>query len=265
MTIFQSIIFGIIQGIGEFLPISSTAHLVLMPHFTGWADPGLTFDIALHVGTLVAVLTFFYKDWINVFTSAYVNFKKGGVKSFKNELLFLLIIGTIPGVLFGLLFEEKAETVFRSPLIIASALIVAGALLYWADKKYKGDKELKDITLKDSLFIGLFQAIAIIPGVSRSGITITAGLLKNFNRANAARFSFLLSTPIIMGSAILKLPELINTGINTSLAIGILASAISGYLAIKYLLKFLEKYGYEIFFWYRLGLGVIIILLYFVK
>lgn len=265
MTIIQSIIFGAIQGLGEFLPISSTAHLVLVPYFTGWVDPGLSFDIALHVGTLVAVLTFFYKDWINIFTSAFINLKKDGVKSFQKELLFLLIIGTIPGVFFGLLFEDKAETIFRSPLIIASALIAAGALLYWADKKYKGDKELKDVTLKDSLLIGLFQAIAIIPGVSRSGITITAGLFKGFNRANAARFSFLLSTPIIMGSAILKLPELINTGINISLVTGIMASAISGYLAIKYLLKFLEKYGYEIFFWYRLVLGLVIVLFYVLK
>ncbi|MBU4216710.1 undecaprenyl-diphosphatase UppP [Candidatus Parcubacteria bacterium] len=265
MTIIQSIIFGAIQGVGEFLPISSTAHLVLIPYFTGWADPGLTFDIALHVGTLIAVLAFFWKDWINIFSSALVNLKKDGIKSFKKELLFYLIIGTIPGVLFGLLFEKKAETIFRSPLVIATALILAGTLLYWADKKHKGNKELKDVTLKDSVIIGLFQALAIIPGISRSGITITAGLFKNFNRANAARFSFLLSTPIIMGSAILKLPKLLATNLDSSLLVGILASAIFGYLAIKYLLKFLEKYGYGIFFWYRLGLGIIIITFYLLK
>lgn len=265
MSIFQSIILGAIQGLGEFLPISSTAHLALVSYFTGWTDPGLTFDIALHVGTLVAVLTFFWKDWFDIFTSAITNVKKEGFMSLKKELLYFLVIGTIPGVVFGLLLEDKAETIFRSPLIIASTLIIAGFFLYWADKKFKGQKELKDVNLKDAIFIGLFQALAIIPGVSRSGITITAGLFKNFNRSNAARFSFLLSTPIIAGSAILKVPELFASGLESSLLIGILTSAIFGYLAIKYLLRFLEKYGYELFFWYRLTLGIIIILFYLAK
>lgn len=265
ITIMQSIILGAIQGLGEFLPISSTAHLVLVPYFTGWTDPGLAFDISLHIGTLIAVLAFFWKDWLNIFSSAFYNFKKSGIKSFKKELLFYLIIGTLPGVLFGLLFEDKAETTFRSPVIIAFTLIFAGTLLYLADKKFKGGKELKDVTMSDSLLIGLSQALAIIPGVSRSGITITTGLFRNFNRANAARFSFLLSTPIIIGSALLKTPELINAGLNASLLSGILSSAIFGYLAIKYLLKFLEKYGYEVFFWYRLILGLIIIIFNFAK
>lgn len=264
-TITQSIILGAIQGLSEFLPISSTAHLILVPYFTGWTDPGLAFDIALHIGTLFAVLTFFWKDWLNIFSSAFINFKKDGIKSFKKELLFYLIIGTIPGVFFGLLLEEKAETTFRSDLIIASSLIIAGSLLYWADKKHKGQKEIKDVNLKDALIIGFFQAIAIIPGISRSGITITAGLFKNFSRAGAARFSFLLSTPIIVGSAILKIPELAGTGLSTPLFFGILSSAIFGYLSIKYLLKFLEKYGYSLFFWYRLALGIVIILFYFNK
>jgi len=265
MSIIQSIILGAIQGLGEFLPISSTAHLVLLPYFTGWADPGLSFDIALHIGTLIAVLAFFWKDWLNIFTSAINTVKKEGISGFKKEILFYLIVGTIPGVLFGLLFEKKAETVFRSPLVIAIALIIAGAILYWADKKYKGNKELKDVSLKDSIIIGLCQAIAIIPGVSRSGITITAGLFNNFNRTEAARFSFLLSTPIIMGSAVLKMPELLSAGINSNLIAGILASAIFGYAAIKYLLKFLGKFGYGIFFWYRLGLGIVIILFYLTR
>lgn len=265
VSIIQSIILGAVQGLGEFLPISSTAHLVLIPYFTGWKDPGLAFDIALHIGTLIAVLAFFWKDWLNIFSSAFINFKKDGIKSFKNELLFYLIIGTIPGVLFGLLFEEKAETIFRSPILISFTLIFAGALLYWIDKKHTGTKELKDVTLKDSLMIGLSQALAIIPGVSRSGITITTALFRNFNRANAARFSFLLSTPIIIGSALLKTPELINAGLNISLVSGIISSAVFGYLAIKYLLKFLEKYGYEIFFWYRLALGAVIITFYLLK
>lgn len=265
ITIIQSIVFGAVQGLGEFLPISSTAHLVLIPYFTGWSDPGLTFDIALHVGTLIAVLAFFWKDWLDIFSSALTNIKKRGVIAIKKELLYYLAIGTIPGVILGLLLEKKVETVLRSPLLIAFTLIFAGAFLFWADKKNKGQKELKDINLTDSVIIGICQAIAIIPGVSRSGITITAGLFRNLNRATAARFSFLLSTPIIMGSAILKLPELFATNISAPLIIGIITSAIFGYLSIKFLLKFLEKFGYGAFFWYRLGLGLLIISFYFLK
>ena len=264
-SLFQSLIFGIVQGIGEFVPISSTAHLILVPYFTGWKDPGLSFDVALHLGTLIAVLAYFWKDWVNILNSSWLNVKRNGVKGFKNDLLFYLIIATVPGVIFGLLLEKKAESIFRSPILIALTLIIAGMFLYWADKKWAGKKEIKDLNIKNALIIGLAQAFAVIPGVSRSGATITAGLWQKLNKISAARFSFLLSTPIIAGAALLKLPSLLKNGLDTFLIVGILSSAISGFLAIKFLLKFLEKYGYGLFFWYRLILGIIILLFYFFK
>lgn len=259
------IVFGLVQGLGEFLPISSTAHLILLPFFTGWEDPGLSYDVALHLGTLVAVIAFFWNDWVKIFSSGLNGYKKDGVRGFKKELLYFLIIATIPGVIFGLLFDKKAETSLRSPLLIAITLIIAGAILYWSDKRFKGNKNIGDVNVKDAIVIGLSQAIAVIPGFSRSGMTISAGLYCNLNKISAARFSFLLSTPIIMGAAILKIPGLIRAGIDSSIIIAVLSSAIFGYFAIKYLLKFLEKYGYGIFFWYRLALGIIVLLVYFSK
>lgn len=261
----QPLVFGLVQGLGEFLPISSTAHLILLPYFTGWPDPGLSFDVALHLGTLIAVIAFFWKDWLDILFSGWNSFKKEGINGFKTQPLYYLIIATIPGVIFGLLLDKKAETVFRSPLLIAIALIVAGAILYWTDKKYQGSKNIGNISLRDSVIVGLSQALAVIPGFSRSGMTISAGLYRGLNKISAAKFSFLLSTPIIMGAAVLKLPHLIRDGLDSSTIIGILSSAIFGYLAIKYLLKFLEKYGYAIFFWYRLLLGIIVLLIYFYK
>lgn len=260
LTIFQAIILGLVQGIGEFLPISSTAHLVLVPYFFNWPDPGLSFDVALHVGTLLAVLAFFWRDWLNIFGTTYKNLKTNGLRNWKSDMLFLLVIGTIPGAVFGVLLESKAETIFRSPIVIACTLILAGIILYWADKKFKDGKDLKEVNLKDALWIGLAQTVAIIPGISRSGATITAGLARKLNKISAARFSFLLSTPIIAGAALVKLPHLFKGGFNIPLVVGILVSAVSGFLAIKYLLRFLEKRGYAIFFWYRLLLGLVIML-----
>ncbi len=270
MSIIQSIILGIVQGAGEFLPISSTAHLILVPYFTGWKDPGLAFDVALHVGTLIALLLFFWKDWLDIILSF---LSKLGIKS-KNQpsakyyiqntnMLWLIVIATIPGAIFGFLLENKAETILRNPIIVAFALSLMGLVLYLADKYFKHRKDLKQLSWKDSLLIGISQAVAIIPGVSRSGATITAALARGINRSDAARFSFLLSTPIIFGAAMLKLPKLFSEGINLSIILGIIFSALSGYLAIKYLLKYIEKTGYGIFFWYRLGLAVAIVVFYY--
>ncbi len=287
--IFQSIVLGVVQGLGEFLPISSTAHLILTPYFFGWRDPGLSFDVALHLGTLIAVLMFFYADWIVIFKSALNTIKRFNnfndpekIRQVENlpdknsythisdrryvyneKLLWFLIIATIPGVLAGYFLEAKAETIFRSPLIIALTLSLIGLLLYVADKKAKKIKNLQSISRGEALIIGAAQALAIIPGVSRSGATITAGLFLGLDRTSAARFSFLLSTPIIFGAAILKIPELLQQGITVPIILGILTSAASGYLAIKYLLKFVEKSSYAIFFWYRLALAFIIVYYYF--
>jgi undecaprenyl-diphosphatase len=285
MSIFQSIILGIVQGAGEFFPISSTAHLIVIPYFFRWPDPGLGFDVALHLGTLVALLAFFFWDWIAIIYLAFFKNSKflprrqaGKIQNsklqFKIEkfkilynpgLLWLIIIATIPGVVFGLLLEKKAETIFRNPLLVAVMLALMGLILFLVDKYFNARKDINKISLVDSIIIGFSQAVAIIPGVSRSGATITAGRAMGINRVDAARFSFLLSAPIIFGAFILKLPKLFSEGININIILGIIFSALSGYLAIKYLLKLVEKSSYQIFFWYRLGLAALIVLVYLVR
>lgn len=272
--ILQSIVLGIVQGLGEFLPISSTAHLILIPYFFGWPDPGLEFDVALHAGTLIAVLAYFWKDWIEIFKLTFARYKiqdtmtrqnpnyQLPIANYNNNILWFIIIATIPGVLAGYFMEEKAETVFRNPIVIALTLAIFGLILYLIDKYIQHRKNIGEVSLKDSIIIGLSQAVAIIPGVSRSGATITAGLASRLDRVSAARFSFLLSTPIIFGAAIFKLPYLFQEGISIPIFIGIVVSAASGYLAIKYLLKFITKVGYGIFFWYRLILAVAIASVY---
>ncbi len=277
-SIFQAIILGLVQGLGEFLPISSSGHLVIVPWLFGFSDPGLAFDVALHAGTLIAVLAYFYKDIICIFKLAFKNnfqFPISNFQSISNEkkidagysknTLWLLALATIPGVLAGYFLESQAETIFRSPLLVALALALAGWILYIADKHIKHRKNLQEIGWKESLAIGLSQAVAIIPGVSRSGATITAGLFAGLDRKSAARFSFLLSAPIIFGATFLKFPQLIKNGLDAMIVVGIIVSAVSGYLAIKYLIKFIEKTSYKIFFWYRLVLALIIALAFYWK
>lgn len=268
MNILQAIILGIVQGMGEFLPISSTAHLILVPWFLGWKDPGLAFDVALHLGTLIAVVSFFWQDWIDIFKLTFqkksIIFEKGK-EDYPKNLLWFLIIACVPGALFGFLFESRAETIFRNPFLIAGMLVFGGYILYWADKYALKKKNITEVSLKDSILIGLSQAIALLPGISRSGATITAGLFVGLTRESAARFSFLLSTPIIVGAALVKVPHLFEEGITEPLIFGIVASAVSGYYAIKYLLKFVQKDSYVVFFWYRLTLAIFIGIVYFLK
>ncbi|MEI7890782.1 MAG: undecaprenyl-diphosphatase UppP [bacterium] len=269
LNIFQAIFLGVLQGLGEFLPISSTAHLILAPWFFGWTDPGLSFDVALHIGTLVAVVWFFWQDWLDIFKAASNSLLKTKYTiktiSYQANMLWLLMIASIPGAIFGFLFDKKVEEMFRSPLLIAMTLSLVGLALYFIDKYATCRKDISKLGLKDAFLIGLSQAIAIVPGVSRSGATMTAGLALGFSREQAARFSFLLSTPIIFGAAIVKVPHLLKAGMTMPLVFGILAAAISGYLAIKYMLRFIAKVGYAPFFWYRVGLAFIIIIVYILR
>ncbi|MFA7209742.1 MAG: undecaprenyl-diphosphate phosphatase [Parcubacteria group bacterium] len=258
--IIQSAALGLAQGLGEFLPISSSAHLVILPWLFGFSDPGLAFDVALHFGTLVAVLGYFWRDWLDIFRSALL--KKESRMGYAENMLWLLMAATIPGAIIGLALESKAETVFRNPLLIAVALSAMGLALYITDKKAKQEKGMSEIGWKEALSIGFSQAIAIIPGISRSGITITTGLIQGLDRVSAARFSFLLSTPIIFGAAILKMPRLFESGMDMGVFTGILVSAASGYLAIRYLMRFVEKTSYRIFFWYRIIFAAVIIAVY---
>lgn len=266
MDIFQAIILGLIQGLGEFLPISSSGHLVLTPWVFGWEDQGLAFDIALHFGTLIAVIGFFWKEWFAIFCAFFgIHHKLCEERKYPSNFLPLLVAGTVPGALLGFILEEKVATVLRSPWVIVTSLTIFGGLLYLADLKARKSKEMNLITLKDTLLIGFAQALAIIPGTSRSGITITVGLALGFGRKGAAKFSFLLATPIIFGATAFKAKDLLGAGIGTPEIVGIAVSAISGFFAIAGLLKFVEKVSYKVFFWYRIVLAAVIVLLIFIR
>jgi len=258
LTTVQAIILGLFQGLGEFLPISSSAHLVLVPWLFHWEDPGLTFDIALHVGTLIAVIAYFWKDWLRLVTQGFT-----APKTMDGHLFWYLVIATVPGAIVGYALEKKAETIFRTPLLIAVALIVMGAILYWAERKSAKQDDLNNVTLRTSFLIGLSQALAIIPGVSRSGITMTTGLFSGLNREAAARFSFLLSAPIILGAAIIKVPYLVSHPdvINANFLIGMVVACISGIASIGFLLRYVQTKTFLPFVWYRFAVGALVIII----
>ncbi len=262
MTILQAVILGLAQGLGEFLPISSSAHLVLIPWLLTWTDPGLTFDVALHVGTLVAVVLYFWKDWWQLIIKGFTD-----VRSVKGRLFWYLVAATVPGAIGGFLLEKKAETVFRSPLLIAVMLIWMGIFLYWADRRSAKKMEMDKITLGTSIFIGISQVLAIVPGVSRSGITMTTGLLTGLNREGAARFSFLLSTPIIFGAAMVKLPGIISNPslITLDFTIGMAVSCITGIASIGFLLRYVQTKDFLPFVWYRFILGALVIIVTLIR
>lgn len=261
MDLLQAIIYGIVQGLGEFLPISSTAHLVLVPWLFGWQDPKLAFDVALHLGTLIAVVGFFWKDWIRLF---FAGIK--GTRTADGRLFWYLVIATIPGALFGKLFEDKVEGTFRNPALIGLMLIVMGLVLYLVDKYGRKEVKLEKAGLWRSILIGLSQAVALIPGVSRSGITMSAGLFSGLTRESAARFSFLLSAPIILGGVVLKIKEIIHPAISLGPYLtAIVTSAIVGALSIKFLLDYLRNKGFGIFVVYRFILGAVVIALFFIR
>ena len=256
MNVFQAIVLGTVQGLTEFLPVSSTAHLIIIPKLLGWEDPGLTFDVALHLGTLVALLLFFWKDWVELIQSGLANTPGRG----RDPLFWYIVLATIPGGIAGLLFEKKADRDLRDLRIIAAALILLALVLVIAELKGRKRKELGQISMSDAVVVGCAQALAIVPGVSRSGVTITAGLFRGMRREAAARFSFLLSTPLIAGAAAKKTLEIVKEGLPHSEVVpfiaGIIASAIVGILAIKILLKFLQSHSTFVFIYYRIALGI---------
>lgn len=262
MTAFQALVLGLIQGLTEFLPISSSAHLALAPWLFGWQDPGLAFDVALHFGTLVAVLWYFRAEWAKLISSAISIIRKRRVETIEERRVVFLILATIPGAIGGLLLEKKAETAFRAPALTAIALIVMGIVLWAADRYSKMDRELGTMRWLDALLIGVAQVFALIPGVSRSGSTITTGRLLSFDRQSAAVFSFLMSMPIIAAAVVLKGPEVVRAGgMTTPLIIGILAAAVSSWLAISILLRYVTRHSYGIFALYRVVLGVTVLLI----
>jgi undecaprenyl-diphosphatase len=246
---------GLIQGLSEFLPISSSAHLILAPWFFGWPDPGLTFDVALHVGTLIAVVIYFWRDWIALFRPA------PRPRSPEGRLFWLLIVGAIPGGIAGALLDNLAEQTLRSPLLIAGTLSVMGLVLFAADHWGRRDRGLLDISPSDAVLIGIAQALAIVPGVSRSGTTIAMARGRGIERADAARFSFLLGSPIILGAALFKLRHLVGVpgAIDGPFLAGVATSAVVGMLSIGFMLRYLRNAGFGIFVVYRLLLAGLVI------
>ena len=273
MDIIQAIILGIVQGLTEFLPVSSSAHLVFMTDLLGLPQ-NVAFDTILHLGTLVAVVGYFWKDVlliISSFISSVLDIFRGKFKAGLEEkpfkkLSWLLIIGTIPAGKAGILFQKQFEALFSDVLYVGFFLIVTGLLLWGAERVKPGTKDVKDITFKNAIAIGIFQAIAIAPGISRSGATISAGLFSGLNRELAARFSFLLSIPAILGAAVVQMRHINNVDISTlTMIAGFLAAMIFGYLAIKLLLKIIKERTLMIFAYYCwiVGVAAIIISLYF--
>lgn len=261
-TIFQSFILGALQGLAEFLPVSSSAHLSLAPWAFGWEEPGLAFDVALHVGTLVALLGYFRAEWIALVRAALSIVVDRRVETDEQRRVIFLIIATIPGAVAGLLLEKQAETVFRTPALTAVALMVMGAILWAVDARASHGRALGNMTTKDALLIGCAQAFALIPGVSRSGATITAGRGLGLDRTSAATFSFMMSMPIIAAAAVLKVPKaLAASGLSLSLGVGVTTAAISSALAISVLLRFVRTRGFGVFAIYRLALGAAVLAL----
>jgi len=286
VTILQAIILGIVQGLTEFIPISSSAHLVIIPWLFQWTDPALeslTFDVALHLGTLLALLVFFAADWIRLIRAgiaSIVERKIGG--DLDRRLAWLLVIGCIPGGIAGVLVESKITEWFHTPnapiqpaAMVAMGIIIAllGALLFLAERFARHERKMDELSLKDAIAIGLAQAFAVFPGVSRSGSTITAGLALGLERETAARFSFLLSAPIIAGAGLKSLWEIykgIQAGAIASADLilfpaGFIAAAVSGYLCIKFLLRFLQKNSTNIFVYYRWALAALVIVVALVR
>ena len=260
MNIFQAIFYGIIQGITEFLPISSTAHLniaqiIIDPHAT--TESMRIVDVAMHMGTLAAVIIFFFKDWINLFKKGFSQ-----PKSTDGKLFWYIIIATIPAAIIALVFNKASEKISNNLIIISIALIGLGIVLYFADKLSEKTVNLEKVGLTNSLLIGLSQALALIPGVSRSGITITTGRLLKIDRVSAAKFTFLLSTPTLLGAGIFKLKDLVLPHSQyLPFAVGILTAAIVGALCIKFLLDFIKTKGFAAFALYRCALGAVILIL----
>ena len=260
MTIFQALVLGIVQGLTEFLPVSSSAHLALTPWLFGWQDPGLAFDVALHFGTLITVLWYFRKEWIALIQATVRIIRTRRLEGPHDRRVLYLILATIPGAIGGLLLEKKAETAFRAPSLIAVNLIVMGVVLWLVDRISRQEKNLDAMTAKEAVTIGLAQVLALLPGVSRSGATISAGRALKFDREAAAVFSFLMSMPIIAAAVVLKGPDALQSnGLTAEIVVGVAAAAISSWLAIAVLLRYVSRNSYGIFGLYRIIAGLFIL------
>jgi undecaprenyl-diphosphatase len=283
VAFFIAIVLGIVQGLTEFIPISSSAHLIIVPWLFRWDDPGLSFDIALHLGTLTALLWFFWSDWVRVVRAGVASIIERKIgQDADRRLAWFLVIGTIPGGLAGLMAQSEIEKLFHQPdashtagPMIAMAVIIAllGVALFIVERTARHTRGLNQISLKDSVIIGLSQALAIFPGVSRSGSTITAGLALGLQRETAARYSFLLSAPIMLAAGAKSLYDVL-TGLSSGamtqsdllmMAVGFVTAAITGYFCIKYLLRYLQRNSTDIFVYYRWALAIFIVVIALIR
>jgi undecaprenyl-diphosphatase len=263
--IIKAIVLGIVQGLTEFLPISSTAHLRIVPALFGWEDPGAAYSAVIQIGTMLAVVIYFFKDLLKISSKVVMNLKnKKFITDYESKLGWYIIIGTIPIIIFGLLLENLIENEFRSLYVISFSLIFFAIILGIAEKLSKKNLDLKDITLGKALIVGFAQALALIPGASRSGVTITGGLFAGFNREAAARFSFLLSVPAVLLSGLYEfykiLPVLTDQSA-LSLIVATVTSFLSGILAIELLLRYLRTHSTFVFVLYRIALGILLLVL----
>lgn len=260
MTIIQSIVLGILQGVGEFLPISSSAHLILIPYLLDWQESSMAFDIALHFGTLLAVLVVYFQEWWNLFIGAVKNLNSKK-KNKEGKMFWYLVVATIPAALVGFFLDDIIENYFRGQIwLIALFLALMGVFIYagdrWASKHYKKREiTFEKITLKQAFLIGCSQAFAVFPGFSRSGTTILAGRLMGLSKEAITKFTFLLSVPIIAGATVLKIGELKFT---SEVILGIVTSFIVGIISIKFLLNYIKKHDFSVFAFYRIVLAIIV-------
>lgn len=264
MDYLQALILALLQGLTEFLPISSSAHLILLPRLLGWLDQGLAFDVAVHVGTLAAV-AFYFKQDIARLTSAWCANVSTGTSSDDSRLAWAVIVGTVPVLALGLVVNSWLIEQLRNPLLIAATTLVFGLLLFWADKSGSRTRDEHALTLQQAAVIGCAQALALIPGTSRSGVTITAGLALGLTRNAAARFSFLLSIPVILAAGGVKLVELLQQPEPISwliLGLGTLVAAITAYLTVHFFLALVERVGLMPFVVYRVVLALFLFYLF---
>jgi undecaprenyl-diphosphatase len=269
VTLIEAIILGIVQGLTEFLPISSTAHLRIVPALLGWADPGAATSAIIQLGTMLAIVAFFRRDILRLF-QAFVRglVRRQPFEEFESRLAWYIAVGTIPVGILGLLFKNFIETSARSLYLIAASLIILALILALAERISARRRDTSTITFGDSIIVGFAQALALIPGSSRSGTTITAALFLGFTREAAARFSFLLSIPAVVASGLFELFEVRHslTGLGAlDLSVATLVSAVTGYAAIAFLLRYLRTHTTYVFIWYRIFIGVVVFLLVFLK
>jgi undecaprenyl-diphosphatase len=271
MPLYQAIILAIVQGLTEFLPVSSTAHLTVIPKLLGWTDQGLGFDIALHVGTLAAVVVFFFKDWVAIICNAFrIKTPFGREDETNPNLLWYLVLGSIPVGVAGLFLKKYAEGPWRNLYVIGAMLIIIGIVMGIADRVGQERKTMSTMAYLDGWWIGFAQALAVVPGTSRSGITISAGRFRSLTREAAARFSFLLSTPAIAAAALKDFQELHRAGgippeMRLPYLVGIVVSAVTGMLVIGFFLRYLREHTFRFFVWYRIVFGIILIALAFFR